>query len=55
MLSAKEMLCDRCLAEFEWCLGNGRPNDFEACKKCAAKINAFVEEGLKGYKPEESE
>jgi hypothetical protein len=49
----KEILCDRCLVHFDQMIAEGRPEDIDLCKKCIAKINRLVEEGLKGYKESE--
>jgi hypothetical protein len=46
----KEMLCDRCLAHFDHMMSIGRPADMEFCKKCVAKIDRLVEEGLKNFR-----
>jgi hypothetical protein len=52
MINLKEQLCDKCLADFERCMAEGRYAEVEVCKKCKAKIDRIVEEGLQGYKPE---
>ena len=42
----KELLCDRCLAMFDRCIAEGRPNEIELCKKCKAKLNRMVAEAF---------
>jgi hypothetical protein len=42
----KEILCDKCLAMFDRCIAEGRPNDIELCKKCKAKLDRMVAEAF---------